>query len=211
LVQELESELLIYDLQTSKAFCLNETSAMVYQLCDGTKTIVEISDLMSRKLKTIVSEDFVRLALNELKKDNLLENSDELKDFFAGMSRREMVKKVGFASVIALPIISSVIAPSAAMTQSVAKLAINAACTAPLECQSGNCLNNTTCCQRTSVAATPPGTLIRTLSFACRFTQLDTQNQTCQGLAGTSCCSGISHALSCNTNAGVGTLSCVCA
>lgn len=136
LVQELENELLVYDLKTNKAFCLNETSANVFQLCDGTKSVADISDLMSRKLKTLVSEDFVRLALNELKKDNLLENSDELKDFFAGMSRREMVKKVGLASMIAFPVISSVVAPSAA----------NAASGGSVGCASPTCVRGGQIC-----------------------------------------------------------------
>jgi hypothetical protein len=42
-VQELKGELLIYDLSTNKAFCLNETSALVWQLCDGKSSISEIS------------------------------------------------------------------------------------------------------------------------------------------------------------------------
>lgn len=118
LVQELENELLVYDLQTNKAFVLNETSALIFQLCDGTKTIAEISDSMSRKLKTLVSEDFILLALNELKKDGLLEDDAQLNSYFAEFSRREMVRKIGLASMIALPLVSSVVAPSAAMAAS---------------------------------------------------------------------------------------------
>ena len=34
-VQESNGEVLIYDLDTNKAFCLNETSALVWQACDG--------------------------------------------------------------------------------------------------------------------------------------------------------------------------------
>lgn len=118
LVQELENELLVYDLETNKAFCLNETSAIVFQLCDGTRTVADIGDLMSQKLKILASEDFVWLALNELRKDGLLENSNDLDNYFAGMSRREMVRKVGLASMIALPLISSVVAPLAIQAQS---------------------------------------------------------------------------------------------
>jgi Coenzyme PQQ synthesis protein D (PqqD) len=117
-VQELEKELLVYDLSTNKAYCLNETSALVYQLSDGKRTVQEISDLMSAKLNTLVSEDFVWLALNELKRDGLIENADEMKVYFAGINRREVVKKIGFASMIALPIVSSVVAPNAAMASS---------------------------------------------------------------------------------------------
>jgi Coenzyme PQQ synthesis protein D (PqqD) len=75
-VQDLETEVLIYDLTINKAFCLNQTAGLVYQLADGRRTVAEISDLMSKELKTLVSEDFVWLALDGLKKDNLLENAD---------------------------------------------------------------------------------------------------------------------------------------
>ena len=86
--QELESEVLIYDLISHKAFCLNKTSALVYQLADGTKTVAEISRLMSIKLKSKVPEDLVWLALNELKNNNLLEYEAEVSNHFAGLSRR---------------------------------------------------------------------------------------------------------------------------
>ncbi len=112
-VQDLENEVLIYDLSINKAFYLNQTAALVYQLCDGKNSVAEISDLMSKKLKTLVSEDLVWLALDGLKKDNLLENADEVPNHFAGLSRREVVKKVGLMSMVMLPLISSVVAPTA--------------------------------------------------------------------------------------------------
>ena len=118
LVQDLDDELLIYDLRINKAFCLNQTSALVFQLSDGAKTTSEISELMSQKLGVLVSEDFVWLALQDLEKENLLGKSKELTDILANLSRREMVKKVGLASMATLPLISSVVAPSAVMAQS---------------------------------------------------------------------------------------------
>ncbi|NNE97747.1 MAG: hypothetical protein HKN25_01870 [Pyrinomonadaceae bacterium] len=137
-VQDLDNELLVYDLKANKAFCLNETSALVFGFCRGIKTVSEITAAMSAKLKTPVSEDLVWLALEELKKNDLLEDSDDLTDQFAGLTRREAVKKVGFASMIALPIVSSVVAPNAAMAQSGATLLVGQACT-PGQCISGNC------------------------------------------------------------------------
>ena len=116
-IQEMNKEILIYDLKDNKAFCLNETSAMIYQLCDGTKTSADISNLMSQKLKTLVNEDLVRLALNELERDGLLE-SDEFEVYFAGFSRREMVRKAGLASMVALPLVLSIIAPHAVQSAS---------------------------------------------------------------------------------------------
>lgn len=60
-IQELENELLIYDLNRNKVFCLNETSAMVWQLCNGHNSILEISRLMSEKLKTNIPEFVFKL------------------------------------------------------------------------------------------------------------------------------------------------------
>ena len=118
LVQSIEDELMLYDLERNVAYCLNKTSAMVYQLCDGQRTITEISGLMSKQLKSKVSEEFVWLALDGLRKDELLVNNNEISSQFMGMSRREIVRKVGLASMIALPIIANITAPQAAAANS---------------------------------------------------------------------------------------------
>ena len=110
--QNLESETLIYDLLTNQVYSLNKTSSLVWQSCDGNNSVSDISDLLSKRLKTLVSEDFILLALSELHKNNLLET--ETGEYFANLNRREMVKRVGLASMIALPFISSVTAPTAA-------------------------------------------------------------------------------------------------
>lgn len=117
-VQEAQDELLIYDLRENKALCLNQTSAFVWQKCDGTKSVAEIALLLSKKFKSPVSEDFVWLALQQFKKDNLLEQSNELTTPLDGLSRRDVIKRVGFASMVALPVVASVIAPTAVAAQS---------------------------------------------------------------------------------------------
>ncbi|HRH46474.1 MAG TPA: PqqD family protein, partial [Pyrinomonadaceae bacterium] len=113
-VQEFEKELLIYDLQTNKVFCLNETSAMVYQLCDGKNSIADISNSIAKKLNQPINNELIWLALDGLKKENLLENSEQFEIDFNGLNRRQIIRKVGLASMIALPMVSSVVAPSAA-------------------------------------------------------------------------------------------------
>lgn len=104
-VQELPDELLIYDVSTGKAFCLNETSAFVWKKADGQRSVAEIRRLMESEYKSPVSEDLIWLALDQLGKDNLLENKPENR--FANISRREVVRRVGLSSLIALPIIAS--------------------------------------------------------------------------------------------------------
>ncbi len=114
LVQQLPDELLIYNLKMDKVFCLNHTSAIVWQMCNGKQSITEISRAMSKKLNSAVSEDFVWLAIDGLKKDGLVTNGAEIPQQLNGMSRREVIRKIGFASMIALPIITNLIAPKAA-------------------------------------------------------------------------------------------------
>lgn len=106
-IQNLESELLIYNLETNKVFCLNETSALVYRYCDGKTEIQEL------KNEHNLTDEIVFLALDLLKKENLLEES--FVSPLLGMKRREVIKKIGLTSMIALPIISSLMAPSSAM------------------------------------------------------------------------------------------------
>lgn len=129
-VQELDGEVLIYDLRTNKAFCLNPTSALVWQFCDGNKSVAEIRNLIGEKLNTTVNEDLVWLALNQLKKEKLIENGSALETRFEGMSRREVIRKVGMASAIALPMIVSVVAPLAVHANSACITGGSCLCTA---------------------------------------------------------------------------------
>jgi len=115
-IQKLKGETLIYDLKENRAFCLNETSTLVWELCNGTRTVAEISAELRRRLKAQVSSEIADLAIHQLSNDNLLE--DGAADYFSGVSRREAIRKVGFASVITLPMISSLVAPNALNAQS---------------------------------------------------------------------------------------------
>ena len=147
--QEMNNELLIYDLKDNKAFCLNETSAIIYQLCDGKRTVAEINNVIAKKLNQPVNDELIWLALDGLKKEGLLENSENFEINFNGLSRRQVIKKVGLSSLVVLPVIGSLVAPTAAATASLAVLF--AICSSPSSCQSGNCISaspgvNDRCC-----------------------------------------------------------------
>lgn len=172
-VQELKGEMLIYDLKINKAFCLNETSAMVYRLCDGNNSVSDISKQLSKKLKSSVDEDLIWLALDQLKKENLLDNNSEVEIEFEGLSRREAIRKVGLASLIALPVISSLVAPTAAMAQS------------------GVCANP---------GGAPAGTLItRNFQPDCATCQTALEDACCSdAITGFSCGPGVGGSVSCD-------------
>lgn len=127
--QKLEDELLIYDLNANQAICLNQTAALVWQNCDGKSSVSKIGQKLEKKLGAPVSEELVMFAISELKEKGLLENGESISNKFEGLSRREIVKKVGFASLVALPIVSSIVAPAAAEAQSLLEGAFLSDCT----------------------------------------------------------------------------------
>lgn len=118
LEQDLGNELLIYDLIEDKAFCLNEVSTLVWYESDGSKSVKNITENISRKLKNKVSEELVWFALDQLNERKLMVDETIEPSMFAGMTRREVIKKIGLTSMVALPMISSLMSPTAAQAQS---------------------------------------------------------------------------------------------
>jgi hypothetical protein len=91
----LEDEVLIYDTVSDKAYCLNETLAKVFNACDDKQTFDDL------KRSYQFTDDLIFLALDKLKNKNLLADDDSYQLPFAGMSRREAVRRVGFGTRIA--------------------------------------------------------------------------------------------------------------
>jgi hypothetical protein len=112
-IQEMPGEVLVYDMQTNKAHCLNETAAFVWRNCTGEKTVDEMVEQFARETGAAVESDLIWLAMDQLSERNLLETSVPAR--FAGESRRAVLKKIGFASMAALPVIASMAAPTAVM------------------------------------------------------------------------------------------------
>lgn len=147
-VQDSDGEILIYDLKINKALCLNETSALVWQACDGTKSVAEISQLLSKKTNAPVTEDLVWFAIDDLKKEKLIANSEDITSNFEGMNRRNVIKKIGMGAMIALPIVMGLVAPTAANAASPGRVVGSA--TAPGDVcggQAGNQAARAAACQ----------------------------------------------------------------
>ena len=113
-IDELPDEVLIYDLDRHKAHCLNQTAALVWQRCDGNSTPSQIARRLTRKLRAHFNEDLVWLALRQLERLHLLEQSISLPHKFLGMSRRQMIRNLGLAAAVAVPLVTSIVAPTAA-------------------------------------------------------------------------------------------------
>ncbi|MBC7898460.1 MAG: PqqD family protein [Saprospiraceae bacterium] len=162
-VQEVTDEVLVYDLSSNKAHCLNQTAAMVWKSCDGTNSVTDIARLVGSEAGGHISEDVVWLAIDQLNESDLLEQ--ELRSSFAGQSRREVIKKIGLASMIGLPIIASLVAPSNVLAVGSCSCTSTAQCASQTGCQN---LLNCNCAGRCADPVVCPGQTERPTSTDSR-------------------------------------------
>jgi hypothetical protein len=113
-IDELPDEVLVYDLDHDQAHCLNKTVALVWQHCDGRTASAEIAQRLQDELQAHCPEDYVWLALRQLKKINLLDDGVVLPAPPTRMSRRQLVRTLGLAAAVAAPIVTSIVAPTSA-------------------------------------------------------------------------------------------------
>lgn len=109
--QDAGAELLIYNTQTNKTYLLNETSKNVFSACAKGLALSEL------KRRFHYSDDLIHFALAELRANGLIES--ETSNHFQGLTRREVIKRVGLGSLAALPAIAALTAPTAANAASV--------------------------------------------------------------------------------------------
>lgn len=136
-VEQLSDEVLVYDLDGHQAHCLNQTAALVWEHCDGKTTVPEIARLIGRESKSPVDEEVAWLALDQLGKARLLSDRVTRPSGAARMSRRTVMRRIGLASAVALPVVTSILAPTA-------EAAVNCVpsgqpCTSSAQCCSGLC------------------------------------------------------------------------
>lgn len=143
-IQEMPGEVLVYDLDANKAHCLNQSAAFVWKSCDGTNSVADIVREFEANAGGQVSEDFVWLAIDQLQENGLMASGTESR--FAGQSRREVLKKIGLASMVALPVIASLVTPQSAMAAGSCACVNAAACATQTTCPSTiNCNGGGVC------------------------------------------------------------------
>lgn len=136
IVKEVEDETLVYDLEADKAHCLNSTAAQVWKSCDGKTSVKEIASQLSSPNRAPVDENLVWLALDQLEKFKLLDEAPAKPAMLAGLTRRQMVARLGIAAV-ALPAIVSIVSPHAYAQASLRPP--GTCCVNPNDCTSGTC------------------------------------------------------------------------
>ena len=144
LIQETNNETLVYDLSINKAYLLNETSAFIWQMCDGNRETSEITTALSKKFKQSADEDFVWLTIDLLKKEGLMADAGKLPNKFTA-NRREAIKRIGLTTMMALPLVTAITAPSAANAQSGAVCVVGADCSSSAACPGCQCSGPLVC------------------------------------------------------------------
>ena len=136
-VCELTDETLVYDLGGHRAHCLNRTAALVWGLCDGENTVSRIAEQVGDRLSARVPEEVVRLALEQLEDRGLLAPCEARPAPASSLvSRRAMVRRLGLAAAVTLPLVTSVISPTPVMAQSPCN---ETSCPPGTTCQAGVC------------------------------------------------------------------------
>lgn len=143
-IQEVPEEVLVYDTETNKAHCLNKTAALVWKSCDGTRSISDIASYVGSVSGEKVTDDFVWLAIDQLNTNDLLEKQIEAD--FKGMSRRDVIRRIGLTTVVALPVIASLVAPPTALAVGSCSCTSDGQCGSFTGCQSTvNCNGDGIC------------------------------------------------------------------
>jgi len=113
LTRKIPGELLIYDLKRHRAFCLNETAAIVWKSCNGKRTITDLARVLESHYQSPAAEQVVWLALHKLDKSKLLKVRLPAPVRKSLISRRRLLH-AGVATAFALPLVISMVAPTPA-------------------------------------------------------------------------------------------------
>lgn len=141
-IQELNDEVLIYDLHRHKAHFLNQTAALVWRSCDGQTTVAEIAGKLEHEFGTPVDQQLVWLAVKQLAGSRLLKEQVIEPQEIERLSRRQLIRKLGLGAAVALPVIASINAPKALAAGSCTgtNRPPGCPCSSDNQCASNNCV-----------------------------------------------------------------------
>lgn len=138
-IEELPEETLVYDLNRHKAYCLNQTTAVIWSHCDGQTDIKQLSRVLQKKLNLPADEDLIGLALERLERAHLLSTPMKEETERPRKSRRELMQRLGWIGGMAalLPAVITITAPTAQAA---------ASCVTASDCKNFNRTNVGRCC-----------------------------------------------------------------
>jgi hypothetical protein len=129
-IEAIEDELLVYDERRDTAHRLNRTAAVVWQHCDGTRTVDDLVEVLRDEIGEIADEDLVMVTLDELAGNELLTDVAERDREATRLDRRRFFRRVGVVgtAALALPIVHSIVAPEPSAAQTVCSSCFYCSC-----------------------------------------------------------------------------------
>ena len=137
IVEALPDEVLIYDSDRDVALCLNQAVTSVWKLCDGQTMPARMALLIEKEFQVSSGAEIVSLALKRLDECDLL--AAKVPIFLPGISRRELVRRLGIAAAL-VPVITLILVPTASAQATCG--ANGSLCTVNADCCSNNCVDN---------------------------------------------------------------------
>jgi hypothetical protein len=133
-VQELEGEVLVYDLERHKAHCLGSLLASVWRACDGTSDVEAIARRVAKATGSPLDAPLAALAVHRLGRARLLQSKAV---FLADSGRRALLRSAAAVSGLTL---MSIVAPHAAqaatcISRAACETTLNNACTGQPCCE----------------------------------------------------------------------------
>jgi len=198
LVQTLGDETVIYDAESKQAHCLKPLAAIVFDCSNGQATVGDIARVAEERLGHDVVDADVADAVGQLESVGLLQTALVVRAGNGlvagngrGVSRREMLRRVGFAGAAAASgtsLVTSIVAPNAIAASGIP--AGCSGCTGNPTCGSGHC------CQSNA-------------GKSCNQSCCATANNSCH-ITGCACTIGGASCLLRNCGQGEGNCICTC-
>jgi Coenzyme PQQ synthesis protein D (PqqD) len=136
IVEEAGGEVLVYNRENHHVHSLNDPAARIWKLCTGRRTLEQIAAELEIALNPAAREVVVRDAIAQFERLGLVETADGAP---TNLSRRALARRIGIgvAAAVALPLITSIVAPTPAYAAS--------GCTPPCSGSTPHCCCNPTC------------------------------------------------------------------
>ena len=121
LIERTAGELLVLKQSTYEAHALNETAALVFDLCDGATSRATMATEVARRTGLPTDESIVDLALTELVDAGLIVMDETGRP---GLTRRSLIRRLALpvAAVAMLPVVETILVPPISSGQSMPPL-----------------------------------------------------------------------------------------
>lgn len=106
LIEELDGELVVYDLRAHQVSCLNPAAAVVWRLCDGARDASQLAAELAARTRLPNDPELALLCLSQLRSADLLMPSEPLPAVTRRRLMRRLALKAGLAAM--LPLVTSV-------------------------------------------------------------------------------------------------------